>query len=162
MGRNGSFTVSRRLVGLVFFVLGMISTNHVLAAKPGASRSDSRIPTLLELRTLPPYCGPRIGELLTANYPPEFVAANAPAAKMWKERFGINDYSHLHHYCFALNYMNRARFASNRNSKKTYLGMALQDFDYVLNRWKPGFPLYAQAKVYRSQAEMLRSLASGP
>lgn len=154
MRRDGGVAALRGFRGLVVVVLGMMLVNHALAAKP-------RVPTVMELRTLPPYCGPRIGELTFAHYPAEMVAANAPAAKMWKERFGAVNYSHLHHYCFALNYMNRARFEPNKNDKELYLKMALLNFDYVLKRWRPDFQLYGSAKVYRSQVETQRSLSSG-
>lgn len=132
----------------------MSVSHYVLAAEP-------KVPTLMELRTLPPYCAPRIGQLSFAHYPREMVEANAPAAKMWKEQFGARNYSHLHHYCFALNFMNKSRFEFDKAKKRHYIKASIGNFNYVLERWDPNFQLYSQAKIYKMQMESLRSISSG-
>lgn len=42
------------------------------------------------------------------------------------------------------------------NYRKHYLGSAINNFDYVLQRWKPGFPLYGNARSLKMQAERMR------
>ena len=145
--------MSKKFRCLLVLMFGPMFIGHAFA-------NDPRIPTMLELRTLPPYCGPRIGELTFAHYPPQIVTANAPAAKMWKQRFGAANYSHLHHYCFGLNYINRARFMTNKVDRRHALTVAINNFNYVIKRWKPNFELYSSAKAYKHQAELMLSTAS--
>ncbi len=53
--------------------------------------------------------------------------------------------------------MNRARAAANKNDRKYYLQQAVNNFNYVLQRWSPAYQLSGTAKTYKSQAEsMLR------
>jgi tetratricopeptide (TPR) repeat protein len=60
---------------------------------------------------------------------------------------------HIHHYCFALNFMNRARGMSSSNKdRKGALGAAITNFDYVLRNTQPDFYLRPEILMNRGIA----------
>lgn len=129
----------KQFLSLLFIVLGCMFASNASALKPFA-------PTPAEIRMLPPYCAARLGSPGAAN-----------SADIWKQRLGAGNYLHIHHYCYALNFMNRARTESNKNDRQHYLNNAMNNFDYVIKHWSPDFKLWISAKNYRSQVEtMLR------
>lgn len=75
---------------------------------------------------------------------------------MWGQRLGCESFLHIHHYCYGLNFMNKARFESDPKDKKYYLDNAINNFDYVITRWNPQFQLTSPAKSYKRQAQMMR------
>lgn len=121
----------------VIILAGVMAAGNAHAVKPFA-------PTAREIKMLPSYCAARLGE-------------DKNAQKLWRERLGRNIYDHIHHYCFGLNFMNRARFETSPQDRKHYLNNAINNFDYVIARWDPGFQLTVSAKNYKAQAQsMLR------
>lgn len=96
-------------------------------------------PTQAEMAALPAYCAAKFDE-----------GRNPEAAKMWRASMG-GDFSHIHHYCAGLNFLNRGRgtFGSGRNG---VLGAAVREFDYVLSHASPGFYLRAEILMNRGIA----------
>ena len=139
VNRYRSFPPVRRVAYRIFLVSGFLFASHASALKPFA-------PTAAEVRMLPPYCAARLG-----------APGAAASADSWKQRLGAENYLHVHHYCYALNFMNRSRVEANKNDRKYYLQQAVNNFDYVLKRWSPTYQLSGSAKTYKLQAEsMLR------
>lgn len=101
-------------------------------------------PSTLELSRLPPFCA--------ARYKKEPIAY-----KSWEQRFGQENWIHMHHYCDALNFMNRARFETDKRIRDHYLGVAVGNLNYVLARWNPNFQLSASARNLKLQADSMRS-----
>lgn len=116
-------------------------TMFTLGQAASASPLKPFAPSDAEIRLLPPFCQAKLGK---------------GGADIWVSRFGADNWLHMHHYCYALNFMNRARFEMDPNYRKHYLGSAINNFDYVLQRWKPGFPLYGNARSLKMQAERMR------
>ena len=81
--------------------------------------------------------------------------------KKWAKQMGQNNFVHLHHYCFGINFINRgnSEFSDNR-LKGNYYKLAISNFNYVLQRWKPSFYLYKTAEFYKQQAELLKSMVN--
>jgi tetratricopeptide (TPR) repeat protein len=77
-------------------------------------------PTPLELKSLPPVCTTRFS-LAKDQADPEDL-------KQWRNYLG-EAFIHIHHHCYALNFLNRI----NRGigDKNTLLGLALGDFQYM-------------------------------
>lgn len=139
VNRYGSFPPVKQIACRILLLSGLLFASHASAVKPFA-------PTLPEIRMLPPYCAARLG-----------APGAAASADSWKQRLGAENYLHIHHYCYGLNFMNRARAAANKNDRKYYLQQAVNNFNYVLQRWSPTYQLSGTAKTYKSQAEsMLR------
>lgn len=101
-------------------------------------------PTDSELMALPPYCQARI-------------RGDDSARKVWAQRIGPKNFSHLHHYCFGLNYMNRALSEFDTDERRRIYRRAVQQFDYVLKRWPPDFPLTSEALLQKQQAEAMQA-----
>lgn len=134
------FSFLKLIIYKMFLVSVLLLSNQALALKPFS-------PTPEEVRMLPPFCAARLG-----------APGAAGAADLWKQRLGANNYIHIHHYCYALNFMNRARFETNKADRKHYLNEAIGNFDYVLKRWSPNYQLSKSARTYKLQAEsMLRT-----
>jgi hypothetical protein len=98
--------------------------------------------TEAELAVLPPYCQARL-------------AGNAEARKLWGQRMGRENFSHLHHFCHGLKLMNRARFTFDKRQRNYNLQQAIGEFGYVLKRWPTNFPLTMEAQNHKMQAEMM-------
>lgn len=101
-------------------------------------------PTSSELAMLPPACHARLS---TGGGEAEAQRA------MWSARLGPNNFLHLHHYCFGLNFMNRAQFAINRNDRRGNLQAAIGEFDYVLTHWPADSPLRGDAQMRKDLAQ---------
>lgn len=99
-------------------------------------------PTDAELAMLPPYCHARLRQ-------------DAEAKKLWNQRMGMGKFIHVHHYCFGLNFMQRAKFKFDKKQRKDLLRQAIGEFDYVLDRWPANFPLTNEAKNNKMQAEIM-------
>lgn len=80
-----------------------------------------------ELRTLPPYCTPRILENDKAGW------------KAGEARFGVS-WNHLHHYCYALSHIGRYNKSfGDKKAQKFYLNGALGNFQYLFGHTTPDF-----------------------
>ncbi|MBU4500460.1 MAG: hypothetical protein KKG40_09660, partial [Gammaproteobacteria bacterium] len=62
------------------------------------------------------------------------------------------DFLHIHHYCFALNFMNRARGIASVKDRQSTLGAAMTNFNYVLKYTQPGFYLRSEILMNRGIA----------
>jgi tetratricopeptide (TPR) repeat protein len=99
-------------------------------------------PTQAELAALPAYCAARLNE-------------QSDAFKSWKASMG-SDFLHIHHYCFALNFMNRARGMSSGKDKQGTLGAAMTNFEYVLKYTQPDFYLRPEILMNRGVTQSMQ------
>jgi tetratricopeptide (TPR) repeat protein len=126
--------------GIVAICFGAIA--HAAELKPFA-------PTPTELASLPQYCKDRLNPAIGAN-------RHNPVARKWFEVFGPN-YLDLHHFCFGLNFYNRAVMASgNSRLHNYYLEQSEKNFDYIIRAAKPGFLLLPEALARRGVVELER------
>lgn len=102
-------------------------------------------PTLLELRGLPPECGPRLG-----------LGPDAQAKyDAYQARYGRPIWDHYHHYCYALNFMHRQSLVLNDKPARRFdLQSAINNFNYLILHWPPNAPQTAEAKQMKQLAEM--------
>lgn len=91
-----------------------------------------------ELPLLPKYCQ------VKCEYG---INRNNPEVKRWIDIFGWNNYLHVHHYCFALNFEHRAVLAPNKIQRNYAYQEAVRNYDYVLKHWQAGFALIPEAHV---------------
>lgn len=99
-------------------------------------------PNASELLRLPPYCEVKFNKPRTS-----------PEWKAWYGQIGEN-YIDIHHYCVALNYVNRYWGARDKQDKGFYLQSALNNFDYMAKAEKPGFPFGAE--LYSNRGEVYK------
>jgi len=93
--------------------------------------------------------------------------------KMWKKKLG-SGFLHLHHYCYALHYMNKSHNVSNKKANRDALGAALKEIGYVERRTSEQFYLrpemaYKKGTIYErlgnhsaAMKEYLRGIALNP
>lgn len=71
----------------------------------------------------------------------------------WIARIGEN-FKDLHHYCAALNYMNRYWSARNAKDRGYLLSIAMNNLNYMVKAEKPDFVL--RAELYSNRGEVFR------
>ena len=116
---------------------------------PAAQNQEWREPgdfTEQELRTLPPYCRAQRYIRRTRN----LQVPEAEIAK-WENALG-HDYMHLHHYCWALNSLNRGQRATNEQLRHRYFDNAVRNMEYVQDAADPAFVLMPEISVKKGFA----------
>jgi|GEM_PF-4685879 len=115
------------------FFLAAISTNVIAV--------DAFAPSNAELANLPAYCGRKLKGMATSQ---DEVT-----------------YPHGHHYCFGLNFANRAMRSSNQKDRKFNLQSAKGEFKYVIDRLQKSHWLYPQ--IQNEMGKVLQKLnENGP
>lgn len=116
--------------------IGLITGFAVLPA------AGSDVLTKAEIAVLPPYCQARLGN-------------DDAVRKLWSQRIGPDQFLHMHHYCFGMAFMSRARLQIDKKERRFTLQGAVRNFDYVLERWPATFPLTPQAQSLKAQAQAM-------
>jgi tetratricopeptide (TPR) repeat protein len=109
-----------------------------------------------QLPLLPPYC--KYTQLYRAAVP----GANNPAEiERWRAIMGGEEnFSHLHHYCWALENTNRGLYSERTKLERDRrLAESLGDFDYVIRSVKPDFVLLPE--ILTKKGENLIRLERG-
>jgi hypothetical protein len=92
---------------------------------------DSSKITEQEIRMLPPYCQAQkfIADDVKGKTPQQIVSDH----RRWESVLG-HTYEHVHHYCWALNNVNRYYRNSSSSSadRRNYLEYAIKDFSYTI------------------------------
>jgi tetratricopeptide (TPR) repeat protein len=99
-------------------------------------------PNATEMLQLPPYCQIRF------NKPQA-----SPEWKAWRDQIGEN-YLDIHHYCAALNFVNRYWGARTKQERGFYLKNALNNFTYLVKAEKPDFAL--RTELYSNRGEVFK------
>ncbi|MBT9566879.1 MAG: hypothetical protein IV085_01125 [Thiobacillus sp.] len=113
-----------------------------------AAAADDRIPSLTEMRILPPYCAHT--QIISSSYgrqqaPGQYDAQTKPYVDLYGD-----DFWHLHHYCFGLVQANRAYKAQNAGARKGHWTRAVGEIDYVIRSATPGFILLPELRTQRA------------
>ena len=93
-------------------------------------------PTEAEIRTLPPYCGPRLNQ--------------TPDASRWKRI--IPEFISIHHYCFGRTFLNRAMIAMDPRERAGWVSAAIGELSYMVKGDRPGAALISEYYLYRGIA----------
>lgn len=115
----------RRLPIAGFLACQLLAVGAAIAAEPFA-------PTAAEMRLLPAYCAERIKGNASG--------VGIPAA----EQMGRANWLHIHHYCYAVNFVNRAAFTHNAKDRAAKLQEARNNYRYVIRGAEPRFPMRPQ------------------
>lgn len=118
---------------------------------PGAQAADGRIPSMAEIRQLPPYC-PHT-QIISKVYGRQQAASKYDAqTKPFVDIYG-SDFWHLHHYCFGL--VNVIRSYATPESREFNLSKSIFQFDYVLKAISPNSMLRPELHLKRAQSLVL-------
>lgn len=115
---------------------------------PLATAADRRVPTLTEMRALPPYCPDT--QIISSSYgrqqaPGQFDAHTKPFVDLYGD-----DFWHLHHYCFGLTQANRAYRASGKGERDARWRESVGEIDYVIRSASPGFILLPELRTQKA------------
>jgi len=99
-------------------------------------------PNASEMARMPEYCKVKFR---SPQGSPEWLA--------WRDRMGRN-FIDIHHYCAALNFMNRYWGATDARARSHYLRSALDNFSYMVKAESPDFPL--RAELYSNRGEVFK------
>lgn len=100
--------------------------------------------TAAEVQVLPPYCKEKItGVSDGINYASQYVGG-------WAD---------LHHYCYALNNINRYYGTFDQNARRFYLNGVLGDFQYLFSHTAPDF--WLRPEMHTQKGKLLVSAKRG-
>lgn len=98
-------------------------------------------PDASEIALLPVYCQAKFSK-------------DRNTQRLWAQRMG-EGWIDLHHYCYGLNFINRANMEFQKSERTFNLVQARAEFDYVLRNWSANYPLRAEAESNKAMVEML-------
>jgi hypothetical protein len=107
--------------------------------------SQSKDMTVGDLAMLPEACTARL-------------RGDEATKKMWGSRIGVNNFLHLHHYCFGMYFTNKAKFTLKSDEKAGYLQSARGEFEYVLRHWPTDSPYRPDAESRKKEVERMLTL----
>jgi tetratricopeptide (TPR) repeat protein len=123
----------RRVFGLAVLALGVGLGTQAASAAPFA-------PSAAELAVLPPFCKVKLSADRSGDAP--YAASIGP------------DWLHIHHYCYALNFVNRYfQDFGDRMTQSDDLKQAVNNFNYVLEHATPDF--WMRAEIGTQKARIL-------
>lgn len=126
----------------------VLAASFVLLFAPAASAAPSEI-TQAEIELLPKYCVDTQGH--TFKY-----GRNSPRAPHWVSLMGPS-FWHMHHYCWALVNIGRARRASTPEMARTSaIEEARGDIMYVINNAEANFILLPEIFSRLGEVELMR------
>lgn len=96
--------------------------------------------TATELSILPPFCQTKLS------------SSSSPADQILYSGKVGPDWLHIHHYCFALNFINRyKRSISNKGDQRFYLESAMGEFEYIFTHSSPTFWMRPEMHVQKGK-----------
>jgi len=130
---------------------GLLACCLALAA-PSEAAADDRIPTLTEMRLLPPYCPDT--QIISSSYGRQQAPGQYDAhTKPFVDLYG-GDFWHLHHYCFGLVQANRAYKARGAGERAGLWRRSVGEIDYVIRSASPGFILLPELRTQKANGLM--------
>lgn len=97
-------------------------------------------PTDAEMATLPSFCRARLRDVSVAE------------KKMAESSLGVNNFIHIHHYCFSRNFVrNRLNSIRDPQKKKEMFNEIIQNYDYVLTHGERTFWMRPQIHLEMGQ-----------
>ena len=142
LNRRPGVARSKRILlfGLTFSALVNVSLALPATAEPSPPQSEM---TPQEMNVLPPYC--RAQRFLQDEQ--KWPVSQAEKDK-WNRILGPG-YEHLHHYCYALNSINRAQKSADETSRRRYFENARANIEYVQRNCARDFVLMPEFCVKR-------------
>lgn len=132
------------------FAAACVSLFLAWPAQAENMKNDSRIPTLAEMRLLPPYCPDT--QIISRVYGRQQAPSKYDDhTKTYVDMYG-GDFWHLHHYCFGLVDVVRSYRIFDRKQRDGKLKKSISEFSYVLRGISPNSILRPELHVKRAQS----------
>jgi len=114
---------------VIFFIFFGVSFGNAITFDEWLGHNPVNV-NLLEFKQLPGYCQCK----MYYHHQRGQEAKKSRKNQEWQIAFG-SDYAHLHHYCWGLVYLSRARSAQLKDSERKFLVQkAIGNFDYVIKQ----------------------------
>jgi tetratricopeptide (TPR) repeat protein len=126
-----------------------LSLPAVLLYSAESSAWNDGSPTLQELRMLPPYCQAQM-HTDSQHVMQKSEQQKRNEHRRWQSILG-DGYGHVHHYCWALNFINRYYRDFSAKDREGYLSAAIKNFDYTITRVPNTFPLLPEMLTARGK-----------
>jgi len=126
---------------------------------PLAASAYSFKPTPSEWAMWPDFCKARYVETSIGRKSPYHGTVPAAVTATAKKRIGNQAFTHVHHYCASLVYMQRATVARSGQERKHLLRQAEGDCNYSLKRTPPTSPIYREVANQCQMATAARAAA---
>jgi tetratricopeptide (TPR) repeat protein len=125
------------IIAAAGFALALLASTHA-----DAQRFE---PSLVYM--LPVYCK------YTQYFRNHLPGGNNPAEiERWTASMG-DMFNHMHHYCLGLMASNRAMFLSDTRQDRAHnLGNSITEFDYVIQRAPPGYPMLPEMLTKKGES----------
>jgi len=114
-------------------------------------------PTPSEWAMWPDFCKARYVQTSVGRKSPYHGTVPAATTQAAKARLGNDAFTHVHHYCASLIYMQRAGVARSAQERKRLLGQAEGDCNYSLKRTPPTSLIYREVANQCQTATAARS-----
>jgi tetratricopeptide (TPR) repeat protein len=124
------------LIRIIAVIMAALMSTHAYALEPWT-------PTDVEMISLPPFCKVRMKS-----------PSSSPEYKLWAQKLG-QDFMHTHHYCAALNFLNRYYRSRNPVDKRGNLEAAVDNFGYMVGHASPNYSLMPEVYLNRGRAYSL-------
>lgn len=111
----------------------------------GSPSQELNGPSLSELAVLPPYCRAQPYIYVQDQDAPQLHVTETERQR-WRNIIG-EDFIHLHHYCWALTYVNRANKSPDEAKRGEYLRRAVAEIDYVQRNASPALAILPEIGV---------------
>jgi hypothetical protein len=141
---------------------GIAAVALLAALLPASALAYNFKPTPAEWAMWPDYCKARYVTTSVGQKSP-YVASVPPAMiENWKKRLGNTTYTHVHHYCASLVYMQRASTAQTNQDRNYLLRLAEGDCNYTLKRIPPTSPIYRDVAAHHQYVRSVRGTTGVP
>jgi tetratricopeptide (TPR) repeat protein len=115
--------------------------------QPRISRAMEFYPSEAEWQVWPEYCRARY-VVSGAGRESAFASRiSQNEVQRWQSSIGSEAWYALHHYCGGLTWMDRADKRPEKALRQSELGIAIDEFNFYLQRTPPEHPVYAEAQV---------------
>ncbi|MGZ8215952.1 tetratricopeptide repeat protein [Methylomagnum sp.] len=112
----------------------------------GTALADPPV-NMAEVARLPPYCR-GVQQIRSISKDPIPIEQHI-------QQYGF-EYTHLHHYCWALNSENKAMVMLDKRARNSLLFYSLSDIEYVIERARPAFVFLPE--IHTGKARILSQL----
>lgn len=131
-------------------ILQPLAIASVLIGMPNtATAFDTGSVTNAELALIPRYCA----------YAQSFSMSNTPESKQWATRLGSESFKNIHHYCWGLINLQRAKHSSTPKGQRLFLLSTITgDIQYSIRGAAKGFVLLPEMLTRNGEVYLLRSL----
>lgn len=126
---------------------------------PVGASAYSFKPTPAEWAMWPDFCKARYVQTSIGRKSPYHGTVPEATKQAAQKRLGTTAFTHVHHYCASLVYMQRAGVAASGQERKYLLRQAEGDCNYSLKRTPTSSPVYREIANHCQMAGAMRAAA---